>query len=184
MKHVHRLTNVLVREVSNTAKGTAIFEEAAPTRLRKRGRGYSWSTWMFQGLGFVIERRYKASTAEWVRLEDKFGNPLSKTFYGGRFADCGRSRWPARRCTEKNYKIVLHILELFWKKREPAIQQIPKLQGSKLLCRKDEEEEAEGQRWWLFWSCSQKQERKAPVLRRNLRSNQPHNAKGKGNRGN
>jgi hypothetical protein len=31
----------------------------------------------------------QASTAEGVRLEDKLGNPLSKRFYEGRFADCG-----------------------------------------------------------------------------------------------
>jgi hypothetical protein len=40
----------------------------------------------------------------------------------------------------------MHALELFWKKNEPRNQQMPKLQGSKLLCRKDEKEEAEGQR--------------------------------------
>ena len=43
---------------------------------------------------FVIARWYKASTAEWVRLEDKFRNPLSKTFYGGKFPDCGRRDGP------------------------------------------------------------------------------------------
>jgi len=57
-------------------------------------------------------------------------------------------RWPATRCTgkKKNYRIIMHALELFWKKNEPRNQQMPKLQGSKLLCRKDEKEEAEGQR--------------------------------------